>query len=100
MSHELTPETDAMVAADLHHLEDDENCPASAYWRMVELTRTLERERDEWRKKAVDLHKVKAAAHDALLAAGHMIYRLARTNEDYIAAEHFKQASLNKDNQP
>jgi len=62
MSHELTPETDAMVAADLHHLEDDENCPASAYWRMVELTRTLERERDEWRKKAVDLHKMKGDA--------------------------------------
>ena len=45
-----------MVAADLHHLEDDETCPASAYWRIVELTRTLERERDEWRNKAVDLH--------------------------------------------
>lgn len=53
----LTPETDAMLAADLHHLEDDETCPASAYWRMVELTRTLERERDAWRMKAVDLHK-------------------------------------------
>jgi hypothetical protein len=52
----LTPETDAMLAADQHHLEDDEACPASAYWRMVELTRTLERERDEWRKKAVELH--------------------------------------------
>jgi len=45
-----------MLAADLHHLEDDETCPAAAYWRMVELTRTMERERDEWRKKAVDLH--------------------------------------------
>jgi hypothetical protein len=45
----LTPETDAMVAADLHDLEDDESCPASAYWRMVELTRTLERERNEAR---------------------------------------------------
>ena len=42
-----------MLAADLHHMEDDETCPASAYWRMVELTRTLERERDEWRGKAV-----------------------------------------------
>ena len=52
----LTPETDAMLAADLHHLEDDETCPVSAYWRMVELTRTLERERDSWRGKAVDLH--------------------------------------------
>jgi hypothetical protein len=61
----LTPETDAMLAADLHHLEDDESCPASAYWRMVELTRTLERERDEWRKKAVDLHaRYKGALED------------------------------------
>ena len=43
----LTPETDAMVAADLHHLEDDETCPATSYWRMTGLARTLERERDE-----------------------------------------------------
>lgn len=49
----LTPETDAMVASDLHHLEDDETCPASAYWRMVELTRTMERERDEWHYNAM-----------------------------------------------
>jgi hypothetical protein len=62
----LTPETDAMVAADLHHLDDDESCPASAYWRMVELTRTLERERDEWRKKAVDLHARHKGAMDAV----------------------------------
>jgi len=60
----LTPETDAMVAADLHHLEDDETCPASTYWRMTGLTRTLERERDEWRKKAVELH-AKYAIHHA-----------------------------------
>jgi hypothetical protein len=50
-----TPETDAMLAADLHHLEDDETCPASAYWRMVELTRTLEVERDEARAMARDM---------------------------------------------
>ena len=49
----LTPETDALVAADLHHLEDDETCPASAYWRMVELARTMERERDEWHCNAM-----------------------------------------------
>lgn len=60
----LTPETDAMIAADLHRLEDDETCPASAYWRMAGLTRTFERERDEWRKKAVDLH-AKYAMHHA-----------------------------------
>ncbi len=52
----LTPETDAMVAADQHHLEDDNFFPATVYWRMCDLARTLERERDEWRGKAVDLH--------------------------------------------
>ena len=50
-SNSLTPETDAMVAADQHHLDDE----FPAYWRMCDLARTLERERDEWRKKAVDL---------------------------------------------
>lgn len=45
-----------MVAADQHHLEDDNFFPATVYWRICDLARTLERERDEWRKKAVDLH--------------------------------------------
>ena len=45
-----------MVAADQHHLEDDNFFPATVYWRMCDLARTLERERDEWRGKAVDLH--------------------------------------------
>ena len=45
-----------MIAADQHHLEDDNFFPATIYWRMCDLARTLERERDEWRKKAVDLH--------------------------------------------
>jgi uncharacterized protein YifN (PemK superfamily) len=45
-----------MVAADQHYLEDDTFFPATVYWRMCDLARTLERERDEWRKKAVDLH--------------------------------------------
>lgn len=54
--HLLTPETDAIVAADQHHLEDDNFFPATVYWRMCDLARTLERERDEWRKKAVHLH--------------------------------------------
>ena len=52
----LTRETDAMVAADQHHLEDDNFFPATVYWRMCDLARTLERERDSWRGKAVDLH--------------------------------------------
>ena len=50
-----TPETDQMVATALCQLENDETCPASVYWRMVEFTRTLERERDEWVSKAVEL---------------------------------------------
>ncbi len=57
------PETDAMVAADQHHLEDDNFFPATVYWRMCDMARTLERERDEWRIKAIDLHKKYAMHH-------------------------------------
>jgi len=46
-----TPETDAMVSADQHNLEDDNFFSASVYWRMCDLARTLERERDEAREK-------------------------------------------------
>jgi len=54
-----------MVAADQHHLEDDNFFPATVYWRMCDLARTLERERDEWRGKAVDLHaRYKGALED------------------------------------
>jgi hypothetical protein len=52
---ETPTHTAALLAVDLHHLEDDETCPASAYWRMVALTRTLERERDEARAMARDM---------------------------------------------
>jgi len=45
-----TPETDALTAADQHHLEDDNFFPATVYWRMCDLARTLERERDEARR--------------------------------------------------
>jgi hypothetical protein len=45
-----TPETDAMVSADQHHLEDDNFFSASVYWRMCDLARTLERERDELKR--------------------------------------------------
>lgn len=47
-----TPETDAMIAADQHHLEDDNFFPATVYWRMCDVARTLERERDEAREAA------------------------------------------------
>jgi hypothetical protein len=39
-----TPETDAMVSADQHHLEDDNFFSASVYWRMCGLARHIERE--------------------------------------------------------
>jgi ssDNA-binding Zn-finger/Zn-ribbon topoisomerase 1 len=86
----LWPETDQLEECDQYKVDED-YAEYNAYRRMVEHARTLERERDEWRKKAVELHKVKCAAHDALIAAGDMIYRIARTNDDYIAAEHFKR---------
>lgn len=47
-----TPETDAMIAADQHHLEDDNFFPATVYWRICDVARTLERERDEARRLA------------------------------------------------
>jgi len=45
-----TPETNALIATDQHQLEDDSYMPASTYWRMCDLTRKLERERDEARE--------------------------------------------------
>jgi len=48
-----TPETDALTAADQHHLEDDNFFPATVYWRMCDLARTLERERDEARQETI-----------------------------------------------
>jgi hypothetical protein len=39
-----TPETDAMISADQHHLEDDNFFLASVYWRMCDLSRRIERE--------------------------------------------------------
>jgi len=56
MSNSMTPETDAMMETDAHRIEEY-SAPLTAYRRICELARTLERERDEWRKKAVDLHK-------------------------------------------
>jgi hypothetical protein len=52
-----TPETDALTAADQHHLEDDNFFPATVYWRMCDLARTLERERDEWKAKFLQQNK-------------------------------------------
>ena len=46
-----TPETDAMISADQHHLEDDNFFSVSVYWRVCDLARTLERERDQTREQ-------------------------------------------------
>jgi hypothetical protein len=60
----LTPETDAMMETDAHRI-GEYSAPLTAYRRMCDLARTLERERDEWRKKAVDLHaRYKGALED------------------------------------
>lgn len=48
-----TPETNALIATDQHHLEDDQFMPASTYWRMCDLARKLERERDQWQMNAL-----------------------------------------------
>jgi hypothetical protein len=49
-----TLETDALIAADLHHLEDDHTCPASAYWRIANMCRDMERRSNEDRELAQD----------------------------------------------
>jgi len=61
MSYELTPETNQLEECDQYKVDED-YAEYNAYRRMVEHARTLERERDEWRKKAVDLHKLKGDA--------------------------------------
>ena len=60
MSNSMTPETDAMMETDAHRIEEY-SAPLTAYRRMCELARTLERERDEWRMKSIDQHKQLAA---------------------------------------
>jgi hypothetical protein len=67
MSERLTPETDAMVETDAHRIEEY-SAPLTAYIRICELARTLERERDECRGKAVDLHS-RASTLERELAA-------------------------------
>jgi chromosome segregation ATPase len=65
-----TPETDAMVSADQHHLEDDNFFSASVYWRMCDLARRIERERDELQKAVNGLcnHLQVSPANTTLLA--------------------------------
>jgi hypothetical protein len=61
-----TPETDALIAADLHHLEDDQTCPASAYWRMADRCREMERQRNEARILCRwAFPRLRAMCHDA-----------------------------------
>jgi hypothetical protein len=72
-----TPETDAMVSADQHHLEDDNFFPASIYWRMCDLARTLERERDEAREYA---DKLAEGLPDGMLPKDVEVLREANLN--------------------
>lgn len=51
MNERPTPETDAMIETDAHRIEEY-STPLTAYLRMRELARTLERERDEAREAA------------------------------------------------
>lgn len=72
----LWPETDQLEECDQYKVDDD-GAEYSAYRRMVEHARTLERERDEWRKKVVDLHKLKGEAeHDEKTALEKHMERL------------------------
>jgi hypothetical protein len=57
MNDTPTPETNALIATDQHHLEDDQFMPVSTYWRMCDLARKLERERDEWKAKYIQQNK-------------------------------------------
>ena len=59
-----TPETDAMIAADWHNIDDDE-VSAAAYWRMVKLAQPLERERNALREAVRNLRDVKGRLADA-----------------------------------
>ena len=63
MNERLTPETDAMVAADQHHLEDDNFFPATVYWRMCDLARTLERQRDDLMQELTVIRTVASYPH-------------------------------------
>lgn len=90
----LTPETDAMMETDAHRIEEY-SAPLTAYRRMCDLARTLERERDEWRKKAVDLHaRHKGAPEDieARLDAVHQLSISAlQTSWLYSGKEHVEK---------
>ena len=51
MTDRQTPETDAMIETDAHRIEEY-SAPLTAYRRMCELAKTLEREHDEAREAA------------------------------------------------
>ena len=67
----LTRETDQLEECDQYKVDED-YAEYNAYRRMVEHAKTLERERDEWRKKAVDLHKMKHRVSQLLEHRGHV----------------------------
>jgi len=85
-----TPSTDAMVASDIHHLGDDITCSASAYWRIVDVARQLERElsatKDKHAKRIIAWGKEVAAALEAKQKAEQQRDRLAEAAKNLCAA--------------
>jgi hypothetical protein len=81
----LTRETDQLEECDQYKVDED-YAEYNAYCRMVEHARTLERERDEWRKKAVDLHKANAAMECNGIALKSMCAAAAAEIEDQWSA--------------
>lgn len=52
-----------MIAADQHHLEDDNFFPATVYWRMCDVARTLEREVKRWKEHFIPFAIIHAAGY-------------------------------------
>jgi hypothetical protein len=91
----LTRETDQLEECDQYKVDED-YAEYNAYRRMVEHARTLERERDEWRKKAVDLHARHKNALEDIEAERHARNeaRFSAVHWRDIAAGSFAQAAV------
>jgi hypothetical protein len=80
-----------MVAADLHHLDDDMNCPASCYWRMKELAGQLERELHETQEANIRIGRKLATTLDRVEQLETAAARLKNAKGRYLteqAAKH------------
>lgn len=82
MTDTPTPETNALIATDQHHLEDDQFMPASTYWRMCDFARKLERELAEARRAIEGLGSVLSKASAAYDAITEQRDRLAQERDE------------------